>query len=160
RDALPISFEARELLDLGFGVHLFLDAGEHLNPQFLVHHLAAAEAQGDLHLVALFQEAHHRTHLDLEVVVVDARPQLDLLNLDHPLLLARGVLLLLFLIFPLAEIEDLADRRIGVGGVLHEDEPHTNATPASSAILSASRIGATPNIEPSSFTSLTEDTLI
>src|SRR5262245_39100887 len=73
------AFQARELLDLGADVHLFLDAVEHLDAEFLVHHLAAAEAERHLHLVAFLEEAGDGAHLDLEVVVVDAGPELDLL---------------------------------------------------------------------------------
>jgi hypothetical protein len=50
-----------ELLDLGLRVHHFLDAVEHPGAEFLVHHLAATEAQGELDLVALFQESASRS---------------------------------------------------------------------------------------------------
>ena len=53
-------------------------------------------------------------------MVVDAGPQLDFLDLDDFLLLSGLVFLFLGLEFELAEIQDLADRRIGVGGDLDE----------------------------------------
>jgi hypothetical protein len=48
-------------------------------------------------------------------VRVDVGPHLDLLDLDDLLLLARSGGLFLAFIFQLAEIEDLADRRFGIG---------------------------------------------
>src|SRR5216683_1029467 len=51
-----------------------------------------------------------------------ARAELDLLDLDDLLLLARLVAALLLLVFELAEIEDLDHRRVGVGSDLDEIE--------------------------------------
>jgi hypothetical protein len=47
-------------------------------------------------------------------VIVDAGAHLDLFDLDDLLMLAGLGGLLLLLIFVFAEIEDLADRRLGV----------------------------------------------
>ena len=55
-------------------------------------------------------------------MVVDARAQLDLFDLDDFLALARLVLLLLDLVFVFAEVEDLADRGLGLGGDLDQIE--------------------------------------
>jgi hypothetical protein len=55
-------------------------------------------------------------------VVVDHRPELDLLDLDDLLLLAGFGLLLLLLEPVLAVIQDLADRRHGVGRNLDQIE--------------------------------------
>ncbi len=85
--------------------------------------LAAAEAQGDLHLVAFLEEAVHGLGLHVVVVAVDVGPELDLLDLDHLLTLARLGLLLLFLEPELAVVEDLADRRIGVRRDLDQVQP-------------------------------------
>ena len=64
----------------------------------------------------------HGLHLDVVIVVVDAGPELDLLDLDGLLLLARlGRLLLLEEAEP-AVIEDLADRGDRVRGDLDEVE--------------------------------------
>jgi hypothetical protein len=54
---------------------------------------------------------------------VDVGAHLDLLDLDDLLLLAGFALLLLFLEFELPVIENLADRRVGVGRDLHEIQP-------------------------------------
>jgi len=55
-------------------------------------------------------------------VVVDHWAELDLLDLDDFLLLAGFGLLFLFLESVLAVIQDLADRRYGVGRNLHQVE--------------------------------------
>jgi hypothetical protein len=55
-------------------------------------------------------------------VVVDARAQLDFFDLDDFLLFASLVLFLLLFIFILAEIENLADGRVGVRRYLDEIE--------------------------------------
>ncbi len=87
-----------------------------------MRHLAAAEAQGDLHLVAFLEEAVHGLHLHVVVVLVDAGAQLDFLDLDGALLLARLRGLLLLEKAEATIIEDLADRRNGVRGDLDEVE--------------------------------------
>ncbi len=82
--------------------------------------LAAAEAQGHLDLVAFLEEPVHRPGLHIVVVDIDVGPELDLLDLDHLLPLARLGLLLLLLELELAVVEDLADRRIRVWGDLDQ----------------------------------------
>ena len=93
-----------------------------LHADVLVRHLAAAEAQRDLDLVALLDERLHGAHLHLIVVLVDVRADLDLLDLDDFLLLLGFVLLLLLLVFELAEVEDLHHRRLGVRADLQQVE--------------------------------------
>src|SRR3546814_15456114 len=85
-----------------------------------MHHFAPAEPEGQLDLVSFFEEAAHVPHLDIVIVTVDARPHLDLFDLDDLLPLAGLVLLLLRLVLEAAEVEDLAHRRIGVAGDLAE----------------------------------------
>ena len=88
-----------------------LDPVEHLQADVLVRHFAAAEAQGDLHLVAFLEEALHGLHLHVVIVIVDAGAKLDFLDLDGLLLLARLGVLLLLKEAEFAVIEDFADRR-------------------------------------------------
>src|SRR5215475_5493845 len=114
------AFEARFLLDLGDLGGIVLDAIEELVAQLLVRHLAPAEAQRHLHLVALFEKALHRAHLHIVIVVVDHGPELDLLDLDDLLFLAGFRRLLLRLVFIFAVIENFADGRGRVGGNLDE----------------------------------------
>src|SRR5262245_12518570 len=116
------AFELGLLLDLRDGREVVAHPVEKFGPQVLVRHLAATEAQGNLDLVALFEEALHGAHLHVVVVVIDHRPELDLLDLDHLLLLARLGRLLLLLIFVFAVIEQLADGRGCVRGNLDEIE--------------------------------------
>src|SRR3546814_7728449 len=71
----------------------------------------------------LFQELAHLAQLDLVVAFIGDRAELDLLDLDL-LGLLLGLVGLLLLVEPeLAEVHDLADRRIGVGLDLDQVEP-------------------------------------
>src|SRR5215468_6452211 len=117
------AFESGVLLHLGKVGGIVLHPVEQLVAELLVGQLAAAEAQGDLHLVAFFEEALHRAHLHVIVMVVDHRPELDLLDLDHFLFFAGFGRLLLRLVFIFTEIKNFADRRNGIGGYLDEIEP-------------------------------------
>ena len=83
-------------------------------------HLAAAESDRHLELVALIEEPLGGLDLRLDVVVVDLRRHPDLFP-DDGLLLLLGVLgLLLFLVAVLPEIEDLRDGRLRVRRDLDE----------------------------------------
>src|SRR5262249_45273168 len=118
----PAAPQAWLLLDLGELGRVVLDAIEELIAQLLVRHLAAAEAQRDLDLVTFLEEALHRAHLHVVIVVVDHRPELDLLDLDHLLFLAGFRRLLLRLVFVFAVIENFADGRGCIAGNLYEFE--------------------------------------
>src|SRR3954453_22860470 len=120
-DHLP-PLEARLHLDLGHFRCIFLDAIEELRAEFLMRHLAAAEAQRHLDLVALLEEPLHRAQFHLVIMIVDHGPVFQLLDLDDLLLFARFGGLLLFLIFVFAVVEDLDDRRRGVGRDLDQVE--------------------------------------
>lgn len=88
-----------------------------------VGHLTTAEADGDLELVALVEEAGSGLDLRLDVVVVDLRGHPDLFPDDGLLLLLGVLLLLLLLVAVLPEIEDLRHGRLRVGGDLDEIPP-------------------------------------
>src|SRR5579885_1539442 len=117
------SFELGRLFDLGQAFEIGLDAVYELETQLLMGQLAALVAQRDLDLVALFQETHQGAQFGLVVRLFGRRPELDLLDLDLSLLLARRLLGLVSLIDELAVVHDLADRRFGVGR--HLDEVQT-----------------------------------
>ena len=85
-------------------------------------HFAAAEANGDLDLVAVVEETPGTTQLDLVVVDIDARAHLDFLDVDGLLFFARLGGLLLLLVLELAVVEDLAYRRVGVRRYLDQIE--------------------------------------
>ena len=61
--------------------------------------------------------------LELEVVLVDLRPELDFLDLDVALVLPRLRLPLRLLVEELPEVHDPADRRGGRGRDLDQVEP-------------------------------------
>src|SRR5690606_19393249 len=76
----------------------------------------APEAQRDLGLVAVFDEAAQIAQLDLVVAFIGPRPELDFLDLDDLLARARFLLAFLFLVLELAVVHQAADRRAGRGG--------------------------------------------
>src|SRR5437763_6152358 len=53
------AFHARVRLDLGDIAGLLLHPAEHCHAKLAMRHFAAAEAHGDLHLVAFLQELEH-----------------------------------------------------------------------------------------------------
>src|SRR5688572_20955730 len=105
-------FEARELLDQADRVEILAHALEQPLAELLVRHLAAAEAQRHLRLVAFLQELDQLAELDLVVALVGAGAELDLLDLDLLLLELGLVRLLLLAVAELAVVHQLADRRV------------------------------------------------
>src|SRR6516164_7967181 len=114
------ALETRVLLDFGELRDVAFDLVQKLGADFLMRHFTATVAQGDLDLVALFEEALHGTHLHIIVVVVDHRPELDLLDLDDLLLFAGFSRFLLRRILELPVVHDLANGRNGIGRDFHE----------------------------------------
>src|SRR5262249_16933230 len=108
------------LLDHGEVIHGLDDLIEHDLPHLGVDDLAAAEDDDELALVAFLEEAPDVLHLEVEVVLVGLRAELDLLQDDRRLVLARSLLLLRRLVLELAEVHDLADR--GRRARVHLDE--------------------------------------
>src|SRR5215471_1198213 len=88
-----------------------------------VRHLAPAEEDRRLHLVAVLEEALDVLLLELVVVLVHLRPELDFLDLDDLLMLLRRPRALLLLVLIAPEVHDAADRRHRRRGDLHEVEP-------------------------------------
>ena len=88
--------------------------------ELLVRHLAAAEAQRHLRLVAFLEEPDQLAQLDLVVALVGAGPELDFLDLDLLLLELRLVRLLLLAVPELAVVHQLADRRLRERRDLHQ----------------------------------------
>src|SRR5690348_17331028 len=79
-------------------------------PDLAVYELAAAEDDGGLHLVPVLQEPLGVAALELEVVLVDLGPELQLLDDDVLLVLARLGLTLVLLIEELSRVHDAAHR--------------------------------------------------
>ena len=86
-------------------------------------HLPASENHGELDLVLLFEKFLRVLHLELEIVLFDLRPELDLLQMRYMLFLLgiTGLLALLVLVLP--KIHDLADRRPHVGAISTRSSP-------------------------------------
>ena len=97
------------------------EAHEQLAPDVEVDRLATAELHRDLDAVALLEEVPRAPELDLEVVLLDLRPELDLLAPVDGLLLPATALLLVEL--ELAEVHELAGRRVRGSGHLDQIEP-------------------------------------
>ena len=95
---------------------------ENGQPLLGVGHLATAEHDGDLDLVALTEETKHVTLLGLVVARIDLGAELHLLDLDLGLVLARLLGLDRLLVLVLAVIHDAANGRIGVGSDLYQIE--------------------------------------
>ena len=83
---------------------------ENTTPYFGMRHLASAEEDRRLDLVTLGQEALDVLLLEVVIVHVDFRPELDLLDLDDALVLLGLASSFLLLVLVLAEVHDLADR--------------------------------------------------
>src|SRR5450756_2095144 len=77
-----------------------------------MRHFPSAEEDRRLDLVAVGQEALDVVLLELEIVLVHLRPELDFLDLDDLLVLSGFAGALLLLVLVLAEIHDAADRRL------------------------------------------------
>ena len=87
-------------------------------------HLAAAEHDGDLHLVAGLQKAQHVLLLGGVVAHVDLRPELHFLRLDLALVLAGLLGLDGLVVLELPVVHDAAHGRRGVRSDLHQIEIH------------------------------------
>ena len=95
---------------------------EQVTAALRVEGLPPAEHDRDLHLGALSEEAEDVALLGLVVVDSDLRSELDLLDVYLGLVLAGELGLLLLLVAVLPVVHDPRDRRIGLGGDLHEVE--------------------------------------
>lgn len=74
--------------------------------------LATAELDSKLDLVALLQELNSVLKFEVEVMLIDSRPQFDALKFGDMALFARFAIALALLVFVLSVIHDLTDRRI------------------------------------------------
>src|SRR5947207_4760277 len=104
------ALQSRKLLDDGMRLEVAADALEQTDAEFLVRHLAAAETQRDLRLVAFAQEPDQVPELDLVIALVGAGAEFHFLNLNLLELELRFVRPLRLTVLELAEIHDPADR--------------------------------------------------
>src|SRR5499427_2765194 len=112
------AFQLRKLFDDAVRFEVSTDALEQANAEFLVGHLAPAETQRYLRLVAFAQEPDQVPELDLVIALVGAGPEFHFLDLDLLQLELRLVGALRLSILELAEIHDPANRRLGKRGDL------------------------------------------
>src|SRR2546421_367296 len=114
------ALELRKLLDHADGVEILAYPLEQALAELLVSHLAAAESQRHLRLVAFLQELNQLAELDLVVALVGSRAELDFLDLDLLLLELRLVRFFLLAVAELAVVHQLADRRYRERRDLHQ----------------------------------------
>lgn len=91
-----------------------------LETQLLMRHFAAAELQGELHLVPIGEELACLFRLDHEIVSIDLRAQPNFLELAVLAVTAGLLLFFALLVFPLAEVHDSAYRRGGIRGDFYQ----------------------------------------
>jgi hypothetical protein len=110
------SFHAGHELDHSGVADVLDEAVDDVVAELAVSHLAAAEAEAGLDLVALVEEADGLVLFGLVVVLVDGDGELDFLDDDDLLLFAGGALALFLLVKEAAVVLDAADGGNGVGG--------------------------------------------
>ena len=96
------------------------EAVDDLVAEVAVGHLAAAEAQAGLYLVAFAKEADGLVLFRLVVMLVDGDRELDFLDDDDLLLLTGSAVALVLLVEVLAVVLNAAHRRDGIWGNLYE----------------------------------------
>ncbi len=116
------AFHPRHKLDRAGIADVEDKAIDDLVAEVAVSHLAALEAQRRFHLVALAEESDSHVLLRLIVVLIDRHGELDFLDDDDLLLLARGTVGFIFLVEVLTVILNLADWGDGIGRDLNQVE--------------------------------------
>src|SRR5690606_22225920 len=117
-----VAFQTRQRLGQGNIVQLSKQPHQDAAADLRVRDLAPAEEDDRLHLVSIGQEALDVALLELVIVLVDLRAELDFLHLDGLLVLPRLALALLFRVLVLPVIGDPAHGRRGGGRHLDEVE--------------------------------------
>ena len=83
-------------------------------------HFSAPKAQGDFHLIALFEKPQQIAQLHLVIVFIRAGSEFDLFDLNDFLLQPCIVGPFLLLVLKLAVVHELADWRLGLGCYLDQ----------------------------------------
>ena len=109
------AFHARHELDDAGVTDILNKAIDDVIAEIAVGHLAAAEAQTRLYLVAVGEEAQGLILLGLVVVFIHGNRELDFFNGDDLLLFARRALALFLFVEIAAVVLNAADRRDGGG---------------------------------------------
>src|SRR5438067_569972 len=116
------SVEERRRLDLPDLLDVLRQPHQEVAAALWVRGLAPAEHDRDLDLRALVEEALDVALLGVVVVNADLRPELDLLDVDRDLVLARELRLLLLLVAVLPVVHHPRHRRVRLGRHLDEVE--------------------------------------
>ncbi len=113
---LRLRFDDRQLLELQE------KAVQNVPAEIRVGQLAAAVHDNRLNLIAVDEESFAMLLLELVVVLVDLRPEFDLLDLDRALVLPRIMDLPCELVLVLTEVQDPAHRRCCLRRDFHKIE--------------------------------------
>src|SRR5262249_4749328 len=105
------AFQTRLAFHGAIGRQILGEAHEQLLPQIRVSDFAAPELNHGFHAIALLQEADCVLLFEVVIVIVGIGAELELLYLNHVLLLAGIVRLLFLLVLIMAEIDGFGDRR-------------------------------------------------
>ena len=115
-----IPFHSRPCFDFADVRKIPLQSLEDARAELAVRHLASAKPDGGFDFVAILEPLAGMLHAVVVIVIVRAGPKLNFLNRDRDLFLLGLVRFFLRLILVLAEIDDPANRRIGVRSNFHE----------------------------------------
>lgn len=117
------AFHFRKVLYAACLFGVFGDTLQQFAAKVLVRHFATPETQSNFYFVAVLKELEDITHLNFVIVRVRVRAELDLFDLDDFLLFAGLGLALLGLVFELAKVHNLANRRVCVWRNLNKIQP-------------------------------------
>ena len=92
----------------------------HSPTYILVGNFTSTENKGYLGLITLFEKTSYMLDLEIQVMVIGFRSDLDLFNLHLHLFLLGLLLFFVLLILELAIVHNSANRRIGGGGYLNQ----------------------------------------
>ena len=118
-----VPFHPRPRFDFANVRQILLQFLQNARAQFAVRHFATAKPDRGFHLVAFLQPLARVLHAIVVVVIVCAGAKLNFLDRDRYLLLLRLVRLLLRFVLKLSEVDDSANRRIGVRRNLDQIQP-------------------------------------
>ena len=109
-----IAFHARPDLGITDVGEILFELFEDSRAQLAVGHLAPAKPDRGFNFIAARQPLARMLHAIAVIVGVGAGTKLNLLDSDDDLLLFRFVCLLLRFVLKLSEVDDLANRRLGI----------------------------------------------
>ena len=115
-----LAFQLRGSLDGTDILHPLSEIAHDLEALVHISDFTASEHDGDLGFIAVFQELPDIAKLILKIMHIGLRAKLHFLHLDDRLLFTSLMFFLLFLVFKLTVIANLANGRLSVRRDLHE----------------------------------------